>query len=197
LRKYVVAALAVLVVATGMFVGIRWLVVRDDPTQPATAQALAAAAHRHMPAEAKLVRVREGMGDPTERFVVRLEYEISGRSVSFSLEPGNQLPWLGEYGCASRADSPHDSPSPCEIRTLADGTKAAVAHLEGDRPATGVSVKRADQVVSVWVWPSAGVSDLPVSFEVLADMATDPLIGLKTSRQMLQLGKDIEVFPMS
>lgn len=88
--------------------------------------------------------------------------------------------------------------TPCEIRTLRDGTKAAVAHLEGDRPVTGVSVKRADrEVVSVWVWPSEDLSNLPVSFDVLADMATDPLIGLKTSRQMLELGKAIDVTPMS
>ena len=48
----------------------------------------------------------------------------------------------------------------------------------------------------MWVSPSKDMSDLPVSFDVLAGIATDPLIGLRTSRQMLEMGKDIEVAPV-
>jgi hypothetical protein len=54
-------------------------------------------------------------------------------------------------------------------------------------------VKRADQVVMASVTPSDGPADPPVSIEVLAGIASDPLVGLKTSQQMLDAGKDIEV----
>ncbi|MET9272108.1 hypothetical protein [Kribbella sp. NPDC003557] len=189
------AVLALLVIGAGSFVGIRWFAGRDDPTLPTTTRALAAAAHRHMPAEAKLVRVREGLGNTADRFVVMLDYEIGGRPVSFSLEPNKQLPWMGDFDCPSEADAPDI----CEIRTLDDGTKAAVAHLTtSGKQGTGVSTKRADgEVVSVWVWPSPTVSDLPVSFDILAGMATDPLVGLKTNKKMLELGKDLDVTPMT
>lgn len=122
-----------------------------------------------------------------------LEYEIGGKPVSLNLETNNDLPWPGDYdGCMS----PPESGFTCEIRSFDEGAKLAVAHLESSPPATGVSVKRADQVVSVWVSPSKDMSDLPVSFDVLAGIATDPLIGLRTSRQMLEMGKDIEVAPV-
>jgi hypothetical protein len=53
LRKLLVAVV-VLLIAASAALAIRSLFPRNEPTEPATAAALAAAAHRHMPPQAKL-----------------------------------------------------------------------------------------------------------------------------------------------
>ena len=126
MRKYVVVVVAVLGLGLGALVGVRWLDGRDDPTEPATAQALAAAVRRHMPTEARLIRVRDGGGTPAEHVAVILEYEIGGKPVSLNLETNNDLPWPGDYdGCMS----PPESGFTCEIRSFDEGAKLAVANL--------------------------------------------------------------------
>lgn len=203
MKKPIVAVITLLVAVTAAL-AIRWLAFPDGPAQPGTvqvspagaptltgtAQALAAAANRHMPTGSRLIRVRGDMGDdPAKRIYVIIDYEISGRVVSLGLEPNTEYSWLADYV------SPNpDTGDTVDIRPVG-GTKVALVHSGGD-DITAVSVQRADQTVTLWVRPSSGASDLPVSFETLASMATDPLVGLKTSRQMLDLGKDIDVTPM-
>lgn len=121
---------AVLGVGLGALAAVRSLDGRDDPTEPATAQALAAAVRRHMPTEARLIRARDGGGSPSKHVAVILEYEIGGNPVSLKLEANNDLPWPGDYdGCTS----PPGSGFTCEIRTLEGGTKLAVALGGPDR----------------------------------------------------------------
>jgi hypothetical protein len=103
---------------------------------------------------------------------------------SVSPSPGYGMRWprptstrflAGGYGCSAA----EQSAKTCDIRNHDGGTKAAPSTSPAATRITGVSVKRSNQAVGVWVAASTNVSDLPVSFDVLADVTGDPLIGLK------------------
>ncbi|MEU4391754.1 hypothetical protein [Kribbella sp. NPDC023855] len=79
----------------------------------------------------------------------------------------------------------------CETRHLEDGVKLTVARVT-DQDTTMVAVTRPDEFLLVSASPR-GVSDPPITADVLTAIATDPLIGFKTNHQMLKAGKDIQL----
>lgn len=186
MKKFVVLGAVVVVAVAGVLVGTRLLSgPGTDPTEPATAGALAAAAQRHLPDTAKLIRAVDRSDDPARRLYVSLDYEIGGKQVTLGLEATSEMAWAGDQCKAGKAGG-----EPCEIRTAGD-TKVAVIHLDSDPGTTGVSTQRSGHSVWVSLLPSAGLDDLAVDYDVLAAIATDPLVGLKTSEEMLDEGKDV------
>ncbi|MEU4391755.1 hypothetical protein [Kribbella sp. NPDC023855] len=89
-RAYAVTAAVVLAAGSAGVGGIRWAVGRNDPTQPATVQAVAAAAARHVPSDAKLLKVMDGGGD---RLYARLTYDVGGKPVLVGIEVHRLKGW--------------------------------------------------------------------------------------------------------
>lgn len=186
-RAHAVVAVVVLAVGSAGIVGIRWLDRRDESTRPATVQAVAAAAIRHVPGEANLVKVMDGGGK--ERLYARLTYEVGGRSVLLGIEVHRPTGWPAD----TMGDCEHLSlgEASCETREIEGGGKLTVARPP-DMDGTMVAVTRADVFLLVSASPR-GASDPPISADVLTAIATDPLIGLETSPQMLEAGKNIQL----
>ncbi|WP_132197215.1 MULTISPECIES: hypothetical protein [Kribbella] len=97
-RVHVVIALAVLAVGLAGAIGVGRSNAKEEPDQPATAQAVAAAAIRHVPAEAKLVKVVDA-GSP-EDMQVRLTYDVAGESVLLLIEIHSPGGWQAEWATA-------------------------------------------------------------------------------------------------
>lgn len=180
-------ALVVLAVGSAGIVGIRWLDGRDEFTQPATVQAVAAAAIRHVPGDAKLVKVMDGGGE--KRLYARLTYDVDGTSVLLGIEVHRPNGWPADM--MGDCDRLSLDEAVCETREIEDGVKLTVAR-DPDMPGTMVAVTRKDVFVLVSASPR-GAFDPPISEEVLTAIATDPSVGFETSPQMLEAGKDIQL----
>ena len=156
---------------------------KEEPDQPATAQAVAAATIRHVPAEAKLVKVVDA-GSP-EDMQVRLTYDVAGESVLLLIEihsPGGwQADGMGDCDQQLLSDEPD-----CETQELKDGTKLGTAAINMRKD--GFVLAHASRVAA---------ADPVINTDVLKAIATDRMIGLTTSSRMLELGKGIELTSVS
>jgi hypothetical protein len=189
-RVHVVIALAVLAVGLAGAVGVGRSNAKEEPDQPATAQAVAAATIRHVPAEAKLVKVVDA-GSP-EDMQVRLTYDVAGESVLLLIEihsPGGwQADGMGDCDQQLLSDEPD-----CETQELKDGTKLSVLRQPDGTAAINM---RKDGFVLAHA-SRVAAADPVINTDVLKAIATDRMIGLTTSSRMLELGKGIELTSVS
>jgi hypothetical protein len=185
-RAHVVVALAVLAVGLAGAVAVGRSDAKEEPDQPATAQAVAAATIRHVPAEAKLVKVVDA-GSP-EDMQVRLTYDVAGASVLLLIEIHSPDSWQAKG--MGHCDQPLLSDQPdCRTQELKDGTKLSVVRQPDGTAALNL---REDGLVVAHA-SLVGTADPVISTDVLQAIATDRMIGLTTSSRMLELGKAIEL----
>lgn len=190
-RVHVVIALAVVVVGLAGVVAVGRSDAEEEPDQPATVQAVAAAAIRHVPAGAKLVKVVDAGSTGMQ---VRLTYDVAGASVLLLIEihppDGWQAKGMGD------CDQPLLSNElDCRTQELQDGTKLSVVRQR--QPAATMAINlRKDGFVLAYA-SRVGTADSVINTDVLKAIATDRMIGLTTSSRMLELGKGIELTPAS
>jgi hypothetical protein len=188
-RRWAIAAVAVLVVGSGTVGVVQWS-GRGDHSRVTTPQSLAAAAMRHVPAGLRLVKAQRPPADhPTKHLLVRLAYDTGGKEVAVVVEvfpKDKAMPYLFD-DCGSTEP---DSSISCQYKTLADGTKSAVIGMDD---LLGVSVKQGNgDVVFASLMPADAVVE-PIGVDILSAIAADPLVGLTTSQKMIDAGKDITV----
>jgi hypothetical protein len=181
-KRVVVVGVAVLMLGSIAGGGAFWWHDRqNEVSQPSTARSLAAAAERHLPDTAKQVRVLDNTADSSAPMVM-LDFEIGGRSTRLMIEARERSDWLAD---AVSCRKPDPSMS-CE--RLKDSGGASVSRVKSSK-SRSIAIVRPGDIVIVSELPDAGL----IGDDVLTAIATDPLVGTRTSRKMLTAGTHIQL----